>query len=114
MIEPKVKKSRAKIWRLGKDGFVKEDVTLLERIIGTQVVYDRPLVEKDYRARCDVCLAQEQGYACSRIVEAPGPYELEGGCMDCNQLCGRPPIYIGVRNYCSRHMHIMNKKLGVV
>jgi hypothetical protein len=113
MIQPRVTKSRVKMWRLGKDGFVSENATLLESVLGSKIVYDNPIPEKDYHARCDVCLVQEQGYACDRIAEAPGPYEYEGGCMDCKYMCRKSPIHIGVRNYCSEHVHILNRKLGM-
>ena len=117
MIEPKVTKSRIKVWRLsakGPEGFVKENATLYESILGSRVVYDNPLPEKNYDAKCDICLVQEQGFACDRVHDAPGPYEFEGGCMDCKYRCNKPPIHIGIRNYCKGHIHILNAKMGVV
>lgn len=113
MIEPKIIKSRVKIWRLAKDGFASEQATLYEGHGGTRLVYDNPLTIKDYSPKCDVCIVQEQGYACERLIEAPGLYEFEGGCMDCRYRCNRPPVHIGIRNYCKDHVSIMNKKLGV-
>jgi len=115
MIEPKPIVSRAKIWRLGKDGYELATALLVEYKTGSILTYDSKyaLPDKDYRAKCDVCVAREQGYACDRIVDSPGPYEFEGGCMDCKYRCGKPPIHIGVRNYCKEHMYIMNAKLGV-
>lgn len=106
---------RVTVWRLNKDGFEETTAKIGEGPIGTQLTYDDKfkLNEKDYRAKCDVCLAQQQGFGCSRISDAPGPYEYEGGCMDCKDICGRPPVYIGTRNYCLDHIHILNRKLGV-
>jgi hypothetical protein len=117
MIEPKVTKSRITVWRLsgkGEEGFIRETATLYERVIGSDVVYDDPLPEKNYRAKCDVCLAQEQGYSCERLTVAPGPYELEGGCMDCEHHCNKTPIHIGIRNYCADHIYLLNRKMGIV
>ena len=108
--------SKVKVWRLGKDGFEETSAVLCEWQFGNEIIYDAKyqLPEKDYRPKCDVCLAQEQGYGCQENRDRPGPYEEEGGCMDCKFMCGKPPVHIGVRNYCEGHMHIMNKKLGVI
>jgi len=101
---------------MGKDGYERATGILTETAdISSVPNYDAKfkLADKNYDPKCDVCIAQEQGYGCSRIIEDPGPYEYEGGCMDCKHICGKPPIHIGVRNYCQEHMHILNKKLGI-
>jgi hypothetical protein len=115
MIDKPPKIKRVTVWRLGKDGFEETTATLTEWTNGTEVTYDPKfqLIEKEYRARCDVCLIQLQGYACPAIKDRPGPYEEEGGCMDCQYMCRKSPVHIGVRNYCEEHMKLMNKKLGV-
>ena len=111
IIPRKVTKSKIKLWKSGKEGFVKEIATLFESVRGTKVVYNSPLLERGYHARCDACLIQEQGYSCNRLTDYPGPYEFEGGCMDCKHMCGKTPIHIGVRNYCGDHAYMMSKKL---
>jgi hypothetical protein len=116
MIEPKAIKSRITVWRLDKHsvyGFVKERATLIEGRIGNEIIYDNPIPEKSYNPKCDVCLAQEQGYSCERLVQEPGTFESQGGCMDCQWLCRKPPVHIGIRNYCPDHLHILNKKIGI-
>jgi len=116
MIDKPPKLSSVTIWRLGRNGFEQVKAVLCERKYGNEVIYDAKyqLEEKDYRPKCQVCLAQEQGYGCQEMLARPGPYEEEGGCMDCKFMCGKTPVHIGVRNYCEKHMPIMNKKLGVV
>jgi len=106
--------SKIKVWRLGKDGFEETTAILCECCTGNEVIYDTKfqLVESDYRPKCQVCLAQEQGYGCQEMLARPGPYEYEGGCMDCKFQCGQTPVHIGVRNYCEKHFPIMARKLG--
>ena len=115
MKEKEIVWERVKVWRLGKDGFEETTAKIGKKTIGTELVYDPKfqLEDKNYHSQCNVCLIQLQGYACQEMIDRPGAYEEEGGCKACKYMCGKPPVHIGVRNYCSEHMPIMNLKLGV-
>lgn len=119
----KIVTTKVTVWRQSKKGgelgWEKTTATRVETgsepYSNTSITYDEQyrLPEKDYSPKCDVCLAQLEGYGCPSEIANPGYYETEGGCMDCRFRCQGSPIHIGIRNYCEKHIGIYNKKLGV-